>query len=106
MRYRFVFMAVTLTLGLFLLLVTTPGLNIIQLEVGADTLSKLMRIFFGLTGVGIFHICRKALFDYIDVSALIAQAIKEPIGAGLVFLGFGVWMLGVAVLCAVLVSSF
>lgn len=106
MRYRFVFMTVTLLLGLFLLVVTTPGLNVIQMEVGADTLSKLMRIFFGLTAVGIFHISRKALFDYVDVSALITEANKTPTGAGLVFLGFGIWMLGFAVMFAVLVSSF
>jgi len=106
MRYRFVFMAITLTLGFGLLVLSTPGLNIIQMDVGADTLSKLMRLFFGLMSVGIFHISRKALFDYIDVSALLAQAIKEPTGAGLAFLGFGVWMLGVSVMFAVLVSLF
>jgi len=68
-------------------LVTVLALVLSDPSGGAVTATFLMSLAVGFIAVGFAHLCRKALFDYIDMQELFDKAKKSSIGSGIAFAG-------------------
>lgn len=104
--FRFRFMAIVAIVALAALVISAPGMGIIQLDYGADAVRRVSQLLLGLIGVCILHISRKGLHDYIDASALVEKAKESPVGAGLVFIGYSITLVGIAIMYGLIVLAF
>lgn len=106
LTYRTKFMAIVAILAIAAIVLTSPGMGILQLDYGADAVRRISQIAIGLIGVCVLHISRKGLHDYIDASELVNEAKKTPVGAGLVFLGYSLVTVGIALMYGLILLSF
>lgn len=98
MRFRHLFMGIGSLLTVLLLLMADPdGGFISNLPFGAGTLSTLIILVTSILFIGLLHLARKALFDYLDLETFAKKALNDSVGAGLIFLGVCVAMLAIAV---------
>lgn len=76
------------------------------LDFGALEVLKLMALFMTVLFIGVLHICRKALFDYVKMGDLYNEALKGNIAAAIVFGGICIAMVAIAIVVAVAVLTF
>lgn len=98
MRFRNTFLIIGSVLVVALLLISDPdGGFVQQLPFGSTTLSDLIILVRSVLYVGLLHLSRKALFDYIDLEQLFKSAHRTPEGSGKVFVGIGLAMIAIAI---------
>lgn len=93
-------------LSIFMLFATSSAWGANLLNFGALDLLRLMALFMTVMFIGVLHVCRKALFDYINMGKLYEEALKGNIAASVVFGGVCIAMLAIAVVIAVSVTTF
>lgn len=76
------------------------------LDFGALEVLKLMALFMTVLFIGVLHVCRKALFDYVRMGDLYNEALKGNIAAAIVFGGICIAMVAIAIVVAVAVLTF
>jgi len=97
MRFRYKFLGFGSALVLFVLLLTDPDSKIVQhLPFGSGTVAILINLIISVLYIGVLHLGRKALMDYIDLEEFFNQAIKTPEGAGKAIIGVGCFSISIA----------
>lgn len=98
MRFRSVFLGIGSLLVVLVLLLSDPDNGMVaNLPFGAGTLSTLIILVTSVLYVGVLHLARKALTDYIDLEKVFNKAMMTPEGAGYVFIGIGLMMIAIAI---------
>ena len=96
MRFRYKFMGLG---GIFVMLswiLTDPDLGIIQnLPIGSSTVAMVVVLLKTVLYIGMLHYSRLALFDYLYLKTVIDEAMKDPKGAGMIFIGIGLAMMSI-----------
>jgi len=97
LRFRYVFLGIGSLLTILALLMSDPDGGLINnLPFGAGTLSIIIILITSILYVGILHLSRRALIDYIDLEQYFKKALVTPEGAGLAIIGVGLMMISVA----------
>lgn len=98
MRFRNVFLGIGSLLTVFVLLLSDPDGGLVQnLPYGSGTVSLLISLVISILYIGLLHLARKGLFDYIDLSVYFKKALEQPVGAGLALVAIAISMLAVSV---------
>lgn len=83
MRFRNIYLGIGSLLVILLWVLSDPDANIIQsLPVGASTVAMLVILLKAVLYVGVLHLSRKALLDYLDIEQYFKKAFQTPEGAG------------------------
>jgi len=97
MRFRNVFMGIGSLLVIILLLLSDPDGGLVQnMPFGAGTLSLLITLVVSILYVGLLHLSRKSLMDYIDLEHYFKKALLTPEGSGLAIIGVGLIMVSIS----------
>lgn len=97
MRFRNVFLIIGSILTILVLLMSDPDTAFIQnLPFGAGTLTTLIILVTSILYIGLLHLSRKALMDYLDLAEYFRKALMTPEGAGLAIIGIGLMMISVS----------
>lgn len=75
-------------------LIVMLSLYLTDPDKGASTVIWLVGMSTGLVAVAMSHLVRKGLFDYLDMGEIMRKAVQESTGAGLVFLGLCLVIVG------------
>lgn len=98
MKFRHVFLGLGSFLVLNVLLLSDPDSGLItNLPFGGGTMSLLIILASSVLYIGLLHLARKALLDYIDLGTFFKTAVRTPEGAGLAIVGVGLIMISVAI---------
>ncbi len=98
MRFRHLFLGIGSVLVVLVLLLSDPDNGMVaNLPFGAGTLSTLIILVTSILYVGVLHLSRKALTDYIDLLKVYQKAMNTPEGAGLIFVGMGLIMISISI---------
>lgn len=98
MRFRYTYMIIGTILALALALLADPDLRLItNLTFGASTLVGLIILSKAVLYVGVLHLSRKALLDYLDLEDLFRRAKQSPEGAGSAIIGVGLIFIALAI---------
>lgn len=98
MRFRDIFLGIGSVLVLTLLLLSDPQAGVIeQLPFGAATLGLILNIVVSLFFIGLLHLARKALVDYIDLEVFFTKAIESATGAGLALVAVSMMMVSISI---------
>lgn len=98
MRFRDVFIGIGGILTIVVLLLSDPDGGMVQnLPYGSGTVSLLITLFISILYIGVLHVGRKALIDYIDLQEYFRKAIQTPEGAGMALIGVGTIMISIAI---------
>lgn len=98
LRFRHAFLGLGSLLTVFVLLMSDPDAGLIRnLPFGAGTLSVLIILVTSILYIGVLHLARKALADYIDLEQYFKKALATPEGAGLAIIGVGLMMVSIAI---------
>jgi hypothetical protein len=98
MRFRYKFLGLGSVAVILLLLVSDPDSKIVQhLPFGSGTVSILVNLVISILYIGILHLGRKALMDYIDLEDFFKQALKTPEGSGQAIIGVGLFSVAIAI---------
>ena len=98
MRFRDIFLGIGSVLVIILLLLSDPQSPVIaQLPFGAGTVGLLINLTVSLLLIGLLHMGRKALADYIELEVFFKKAIETPEGAGMALIAVAVMMLSISV---------
>jgi len=96
-RFRNVFLGIGGFLTLLVLLMSDPDGGLIKnLPFGAGTLSILIVLVSSILYIGVLHLGRKSLIDYINLEQYFKKALLTPEGAGLALIGVGLMMVSIA----------
>lgn len=68
-----------------------------NLPFGGSTIVGLISLMKICLYVGMLHLARKALFDYLDLEVVINKAKESSQGAGLLMIGMGLMYLSIAI---------
>lgn len=104
LKARNVALAIWCFLAVALAILTDPDNQLIHsLPLGAGLIATITVLLRSFLYVAIYHICRKILFDYIDLEAVYnkVMADKSSVGIGLFVVAVAIIMLG----CALLISA-
>ena len=97
MRYRDVYLGIGSLLVIIILFLTDPDNQIVHnLPFGAGVISTLIILITGILYVGLLHVSRKGLLDYIDLKEFFEKAKLTPEGSGLAIVGIGLIMVSIA----------
>ena len=98
MRFRNVFLGIGSLLVVAVLLLSDPDSGLIQnLPFGAGTLSILIILVSSNLYIGLLHLARKALVDYIDLEQYFKKALMTPEGSGMALIAVSIMMLAISV---------
>lgn len=98
MRFRNVFLGIGSILVVLVLLMSDPDSGLIHnLPFGAGTLSFMIILISSILYVGLLHLSRKALFDYIDLEEYFKKAKLTPEGSGQALIAVGLFSIAVAI---------
>lgn len=98
MRFRDIFLVLGSFLTLALLFLSDPDSALVtSLPFGASTLTVLIVLVSSILYIGLLHIARKALFDYIDLQDFFKEAVKSPHGAGLALIAVSIAMVSISI---------
>ena len=97
MRFRDLFLGIGSILTLAVLVLSDPDNGLVEnLPFGAGTLSILIVLVSSILYIGLLHMARKALMDYLDMLTYFKKALGTPEGAGLALIAVGLIMISVA----------
>ena len=106
MRFRHKYMILGSFLVTLLWVLTDPSLGMIkELPIGASTLATLMILLKSVLYVGMLHISRLALFDYLNMSTVFSKAMTSAEGAGMVTIAISISMLAISIAMFAATSS-
>lgn len=98
MRFRYIYMLLAFVLFPLMMFIADPDVGIItNMAYGAQFVQFLLNSLGILMFVGILHLSRKALFDYVNMEEFKNKALETAEGAGLFMGGMGVSLLAIAV---------
>jgi hypothetical protein len=98
MRFRNVFLGIGSILVMAVLLLSDPDSGLVKnLPFGAGTLSFLIILVSSVLYIGVLHLGRKALFDYIDLEEYFKKAKLSPEGAGYALISVGLFSIAIAI---------
>lgn len=98
MRFRNVFLGVGSALVTAVLLMSDPDSGFVRnLPFGAGTLSFLIILVSSILYVGLLHLSRKGLFDYLDLEEYFKKAKLSPEGAGMALIAVGLFSIAIAI---------
>ncbi len=79
-------------------ILTDPDLELVQaLPIGASTVATLIILLKSIFYVGMLHLSRKGLFDYLNLKQFFDEAKTSAQGAGLALIAVSVAMLAISV---------
>lgn len=97
-KFRYYFIVVGSLLAILALFITDPESRLVTaLPFGAAVIPKLIGLTSAIIVIGLLHYARRALLDYIDLSALFAKAAETPQGAGLAVIAVGLVFVAIAI---------
>jgi hypothetical protein len=106
MRYRHTFLGIGSFLVAVLWLLSDPDLGLItKLGFGASTLATFIITTKAVIYIGLLHLGRKALVDYIDLEVYFNKALQSSEGSGYAIMAISVMMLSISVLIFAAVSN-
>lgn len=106
LRFRHKYMILGSVLVTLLWVITDPSIGIITaLPFGGSTIATLLILLKVVLYVGMLHISRLALFDYINLSDVFGKAVSTPQGAGLVAIAISIAMLSISITMFAATSS-
>lgn len=98
MTFSRIYMVLGGLLVLIVLLLSDPDSGLIQnLPIGAGTVTTLIILLTSILYVGMLHLSRKALLDYINLKEFFQQALRTPEGSGLALIGIGLIMVAISI---------
>ena len=98
MSFRFIFMGIGSVLLVLAMFLSDPDSGLIQnLPVGGGTIATLLILALSILYVGVLHLSRKALLDYIKLEEFFKSALRTPEGSGLALCGVGLIMISVSI---------
>lgn len=98
MRFRNIFMVFGGILVLFIWFLTDPDLGLItSLKVGGSTIATIVILLKSVLYVGILHLSRKALLDYLDLKQIFDKALESSSGAGHASIAVALVMVAVSI---------
>lgn len=106
MRFRNIYIFIGGFLVILLYLITDPDAGIIQnLPFGANTIVLLSTLLKSIWYVGLLHLSRRALLDYLDLSAMLEKAEQTSEGAGKALIAVGLFMIAISIVIFAAVMS-
>lgn len=97
MRFRHIFIGIGSLLTVLILFLSDPdGGFIHNLPFGAGTLATLIILVTSILYIGLLHLARKALIDYIDLEEYFKKALQTSEGSGLALIGIGLIMISIS----------
>lgn len=98
MQFRTVFLGIGSVLVLALLLLSDPSEGLLkQLPFGSSTLGLLLNLAISVLYVGFLYLARRGLLDFADTEDLYKKALETPQGAGLYFIGIGLYSVAISI---------
>lgn len=98
MRFRYVFLLIGGILTVLLSLIADPTNSFnIKLPFGEKTFVTLLILLISILYIGLLHLARKGLLDYLDLEELFNNAKKTPEGSGLATIGVGLIMVSISI---------
>lgn len=98
MRFRDIFLVLGSVLTLALLLLSDPDSQLVtSLPFGAGTLTILIVLVSSVLYIGLLHLARKALYDYLDLRDYFLKALHTSEGAGLALVAVSIAMVAIAI---------
>ena len=98
MRFRNVFIGVGGLLTFLVLLMSDPDGGFVRnLPFGAGTLSTIIILVSSILYIGLLHVARKGLFDYLDLEVYFKKALQTPEGAGQALISVGLFVIAIAI---------
>lgn len=104
LRFRHAFLGLGGFLTVLVLFLSDPDVGLVQnLPFGAGAFSVLITLVISILYIGVLHLARRALADYIDLEVYFKKALLTPEGAGLAIIGVALMMvsIGLVILAAV-----
>lgn len=96
-RFRNVFLGIGSFLTILVLLLSDPDGGLVNhLPFGSSTLNILIILVTSILYIGVLHLGRKALMDYLNLETYFKKALMTPEGAGLAVIGIGLMMISIA----------
>lgn len=97
LRFRHAFLGLGSVLTILVLFLSDPDAGFIRnLPFGAGTLSVLLILVTSILYIGLLHIARRGLLDYIDLEVYFKKALQTPEGAGMALIGVGLIMISIS----------
>ena len=97
MRFRHVFLGIGSILVTLVLLMSDPDSGFIHnLPFGAGTLSFLIILVSSILYIGLLHLGRKALFDYLNLEEYFKKAKLTSEGSGYALIAVGLFSISIA----------
>lgn len=98
MQFRHIFLGVGSFLTILVLLLSDPDSGLVtNLPFGAGTLTILVILVSSILYIGLLHLGRKAIMDYIDLKEFFEMALRTPEGAGAAIVGIGLMMVSISI---------
>ncbi len=98
MRFRTVYLGLgSILVGIILLLSDPDSQLITSIPYAASTLTILIVLMSSILYVGLLHLSRRALMDYVDLSRFFTKALQSPEGSGLAIIGVGLIMVSISI---------
>ena len=106
MRFRHVYMGLGSLFVILAWVLTDPDIGYIdELPVGSSTIATLIILLKSILYVGVLHVSRKALFDYLDLGTVIQKAMTTSTGSGYVAIAIGLAMIAISITMLAATSS-
>lgn len=97
LRFRHAFLGLGGFLTVLVLFLSDPDVGLVQnLPFGAGAFAVLINLVIAILYVGLLHLSRRALVDYIDLEVYFKKALLTPEGAGKALIAIAVMMLSIA----------
>src|ERR1700752_1698042 len=97
-RFRHTYMLIGGILVVILYILTDPNTGFIEdLPFGASTIILISTLLKSIWYIGMLHMSRRALLDYLDLKTLIARAEESPEGSGYAIIGVGLIMIAISI---------
>lgn len=98
MKFRNVFLGIGSILTILVLFLSDPDGGLVQnLPFGSGTVSLLIMLVISILYIGLLHLARKALFDYINLEVYFKKALLTPEGSGMALISIAIAMVAIAV---------
>ena len=98
MRFRHFYMVLGTILTMLVWLITDPDAGVIQnLPFGTGLIASLAILLKTVVYVGMLHLSRRALIDYVDLRVYFERALQTAEGAGQATIAIAIIMLSLSI---------